>query len=358
MRVLALTSYPSDAAATRFRVQQMAAPLRGLGIELDVRPLLSTEAFVGLYDRTESSRTAWRLGKAHIRRVRDIAAARSVDVVFLQREAALLGPPVVELILDTVGRKPIVLDLDDPTWIPYDSPTFGRLGRVLKRPGKTDWLIDRSVVVTCGSQAIADHVTKRGTPAVVLPTVVDTEVFRPRAPKPAQRVVVGWVGSHSTAPYLAHIAPAVAEAAAQTELSLLVIGGGPKAVTPDGVPTERRPWELNREVSDFQSLDIGLYPLADDPWARGKSGFKAIQYLACGVPFVVSPVGATCEIGVPGTTHLEARSLAEWAEALSVLAADARLRASMGAAGRMHALANYTVAQHAGVLAQVLRGAA
>jgi hypothetical protein len=158
LRVLALTSYPAEAAATRFRVQQLVAPLGRMGVEVDVRPLLDRDAFAGLYDRGGAAGTAWRLGRAHLRRLRDVVAARSVDVVLLQREAALLGPPVIELLLDLVGRRPIVLDLDDPTWVAYDSPTFGRLGRVLKWPGKADWLIDRAATVVCGCQAIADHV--------------------------------------------------------------------------------------------------------------------------------------------------------------------------------------------------------
>jgi len=356
LRVLALTSYPAEAATTRFRVQQLVQPLRHLGVEVEVRPLLSSSAFRGLYDRSTAGRTAWRLGRAHLRRLRDVADARRVDVVLLQREAALLGPPVVELLLDVVGRRPIVLDLDDPTWVSYDSPTFGRLGRLLKWPGKADWLIDRAAVVTCGSQAIAAHVEARGGLARIVPTVVDTEVFKPRAQAGRSSVpVVGWIGSHSTAPYLAGIAPALAAAAVTTEFRLLVVGAGAAAIEVAGAPVEQRPWSLGREVSDFQSLDVGLYPLVDDEWARGKSGFKAIQYLACGVPFVVSPVGATCDIGIPGTTHLEARTLDEWTEAVGRLVGDPPLRAAMGAAARTHALRHYTVGQVATALAEALR---
>ncbi len=358
MRVLALMSYPTEAAATRFRVQQLVDPLRHLGIDVEVRPLLDTKTFRGLYDRGRAGSTARRVGLAHVRRLGDVVEARRSDVVLLQREAALLGPPLIELILDAVGRRPIVLDLDDPTWVSYDSPTFGRLGRLLKWPGKADWLIDRAAVVTCGSQAIADHVAGRGTAARIVPTVVDTEVFRPRvgarSPGPP---VVGWIGSHSTAPYLTRIAPALTQAATGAGLRMLVIGAGSASVEVTGVPVEERPWSLEREVSDFQSLDVGLYPLADDDWARGKSGFKAIQYLACGVPFVVSPIGATRHIGVSGTTHLEARSHEEWAAAVQRLTTDAPLRAAMGAAGRSHALQHYTVAHVAALLAEALEAA-
>jgi len=356
--VLALTSYPVEAAATRFRLQQLVRPLGEQGIELDIRPLLSSATFHGLYDRGSAGVTAWRLGLAHLRRLGHVAAARRADVVLLQREAALLGPPVVEAFIGA-ARRPIVLDLDDPTWVAYDSPTFGRAGRLLKWPGKTDWLIQRAAIVTCGSQAIVDHVEQRGVTGRLVPTVVDTDVFRPRAASPASGLpVVGWIGSHSTVPYLADVAPGLSRAAAESSFQLLVVGGGEARVSVDGAPVEHRPWSMAREVADFQALDVGLYPLQDDEWARGKSGFKAIQYLACGVPFVVSPVGATCHIGVAGTTHLEARSLGEWADAVQRLVADTSLRSAMGAAARAHAQEHYTISKVAGELAAALRMAA
>lgn len=355
--MLALSSYPVEAAATRFRLHQMVKPLADHGIDLDVRPLLDSAAFSGLYQRVTAGQTAWRLGRAHLRRLRDAVASRGFDVVLLQREAALLGPPVLEALIRAVGRRPLVVDLDDPTWIAYDSPTFGRAGRLLKWPGKTDWLIDRAAVVTCGSRAIVQHAEERGATARLVPTVVDTDVFRPDDTAHVAEVPqVGWIGTHSTLPYLASIVPALSRAAAQASFRLLVVGGADFTV--EGVDLEQRPWDLTREVSDFRSLDVGLYPLADDKWARGKSGFKAIQYLACGVPFVVSPVGATSEIGIPGTTHLEARSLEEWTDAVHRLVSDRALRASMGAAGRAHALERYTVGHAAAQLTEALRLAA
>ncbi len=357
MRVLALTSYPVEAAATRFRLQQMVRPLEDHGVELDVRPLLSSAAFSGLYDRASAVQTAWRLGRAHLRRLRDVVDSRGFDVVLLQREAALLGPPVIEVLIRGVGRRPLVLDLDDPTWIAYDSPTFGRAGRLLKWPGKTDWLIDRAAVVTGGSRAIVEHAEGRGVPARLVPTVVDTDVFRPRDGPAAAVPRVGWIGTHSTLPYLTSVAPALSRVAAGTGFRLLVVGGGAD-VGFDGLDVEQRPWTMAGEVADFRSLDVGLYPLADDEWARGKSGFKAVQYLACGVPFVVSPVGATCDIGVAGVTHFEATSLDEWADAVHRLVADPPLRAAMGAAARAHALERYTVSKVAGQLVTALQMAA
>jgi len=359
MRVLALTTYPVEAACTRFRVQQLVGPLGRLGVHLEVRPLLSAAAFGDLYRPGAIGRKALRLGAAHLRRLGVVIDARQADVVFLQREAAFLGPPVVEVLLEAVGRRPIVLDLDDATWISYDSPTYGRMSRLLKWPGKADWLIDHAALVTCGSHAIADHVKARGGTARLVPTVVDTNVFRPGLKSNTDGPpIVGWIGTHSTFPYLAQISSALAAAAETTDFRLLVVGAGDGVMRVDGIDVEQRPWTLEHEVADFRSLDVGLYPLIDNEWARGKSGFKAIQYLACGLPFVVSPIGATCDIGVPGVTHLEARTSAEWAEAVQRLVTDPTLRAAMGAAGRAHALERYSVPLVAGVIAEALRSVA
>src|SRR5688572_3544975 len=131
LRVLALASYPERAAATRFRLCQMVRPLADHGIALDVSPFLDDEAFSGFYQRSSAGRSVLGVGRGVRRRVGDLRAAKGADVVLLQREAAILGPPVVEALLARRGM-PMVLDLDDPIWVSYDSPTFGRAARAVK----------------------------------------------------------------------------------------------------------------------------------------------------------------------------------------------------------------------------------
>jgi glycosyltransferase involved in cell wall biosynthesis len=359
MRVLALTSYPITAAATRFRLLQMVLPLQAEGIELDVRPFLDEHAFASLYRRSALIATGYSVMRGFARRLRDVVAARRSDVVLLQREAAIVGPPIIELLLARLVRRPLVLDLDDPTWISYDSPTFGRASRLVKWPGKTDKLIARASVITCGGSVLASHVEARGRPARIVPTVVDTNSFRPSVRAVSTSVRVGWVGSHSTYRYLQAIAPSLAKAAEVATFSMLVVGAPGDAILEiPGVDVEMRPWSLSREVEDFRSLDVGLYPLGNDEWAQGKSGFKAIQYLAVGIPFIASPVGAAAEVGVEGHTHFHATTHEDWAAALVRLCGDVELRRRMGDEGRRHALANFTVEQTAAKLAAALREAA
>jgi len=363
MKVVALASYPVQAAATRYRLDQFTGPLSERGITLSILPFLDAKLFESLYQRNALPRTALGLVKAGLLRFKDVLAARRADVVLIQREAMIFGPPVIEWLCTHLKGIPMVLDLDDATYIPYTSPTFGRLGKAFKWFSKTDDLIGWASLVTCGNSAIAEYVTSKGAMARVIPTVVDNDVFHP-VPRNRQDegLVLGWIGTHSTFPYLESTFPVLRELARDYHFRLRIVGAGKSEVRITGVEVENLEWELDREVKDFQSLDIGLYPI--DPglyasqWAAGKSGFKSVQYMAVGIPFVATPVGAVRELGKVGSTHYCATNPAEWREALSTLIADRESREQMGAAGRRWALKHCGLAAHADKLASTLREAA
>lgn len=356
LRVLAFTSYPVEAAVTRFRLVQLIPDLAAAGIEVSVRPFLDAATWRTFYDRRALPRTVAGLAQGLARRVLDLVRARQVDVILVLREAMVLGPPVVEWLAPLIGRCPLVLDLDDPTWVGYDSPSYGRVARLLKWPGKALTLIDRSDFVTCGSRYLAQFVQSRGGASIVVPAVVDTDLFRPTGSEATPGMpTVGWIGSHSTFPYLEAIVPALAEAARTHPYRMYVVGSGTRRLAVPGVEVEHRAWDLAREPADFASLDVGLYPLPDnDPWAQGKSALKSVQYLASGVPFVASPVGAVCDIGVAGTTHALAATAEQWTRGLVGLLGDRQARARMGEEGRRYALAHHTTAIGAALLAGVL----
>jgi glycosyltransferase involved in cell wall biosynthesis len=359
MRVLALASYPVEAAATRYRLQQFVAPLAERGITLDVRPFLNSALFASLYRREQMPRTALGLLRSALQRFGDTVRAREADVILVQREAMMFGPPVIEWLTTSLLKRPMVLDLDDATYVSYTSPMYGRLASSLKWFSKTDDLIRWAKIVTCGNSIIAGYVSSKGTQARVIPTVVDTERFRPAAMETKQDIpVLGWIGTHSTLQYLETIFPALQELARTHRFRLKIVGAGKHEVELPGVELENLDWSLEREIEDFQSFDIGLYPIVADKWALGKSGFKAIQYMAVGIPYVVSPVGTCAEIGEPGLTHSFASTSDEWATALGDLIADREKRKQMGAAGRCHAIKHYTVPIQADKLARVLHEAA
>jgi glycosyltransferase involved in cell wall biosynthesis len=355
LKVLALASYPEEAAATRCRILQFIGPLAERGIAVDFRPFLSRRQFHYLYRRRSFVRTMFGLVTSTLRRIRDLAAARSADLVLIQREAMLFGPPACEYVLARLLRKPMVLDLDDATYVPYISPTYGRLTGFIKCFRKTDDLIRWSRLVVCGNRAIAAHANDLGATAVVNPSVVDTDRFRPvERERHDGPLVLGWIGSHSTFRYLESIFPVLERLGRTFRFRVLIVGSGRAEIRLEGLDVVCRPWQLEREVADFQEIDVGVYPIIDESWAQGKSGFKAIQYMAIGIPYVVSPVGACTEVGELGVTHHSAGTLDEWHQALTELLSDPLLRARMGEAGREHALAQYTVSRQADKLAHAL----
>jgi glycosyltransferase involved in cell wall biosynthesis len=361
MKVLGLTSYPVEAAATRYRLQQFVGPLAERGLTLTIRPFLSSSTFATFYQRRALPRTALTLVKAALRRLSDVALLKQSDVVLLQREAMIFGPPVFEWLAVRVFKRPLVLDLDDATYVSYTSPTYGKLGKALKWFSKTDELIRWARLVTCGNRAIAEYAESKGALTRIIPTVVDTNVFVPRPRKSNTPIVLGWIGTHSTFPYLQSIFPILQDLAKRHEFSVRIVGAGMSPMSIPGVKVENLEWQLEREVEDFQSLDVGLYPI--DPslyakkWAAGKSGFKAIQYMAVGIPFVAAPVGAMAEIGEAGVTHFHATTADEWFQVLDRLLCDPELRSTMGASGRRHVVKHYSLAEQADKLAGALREA-
>ncbi|HKS26098.1 MAG TPA: glycosyltransferase [Thermoanaerobaculia bacterium] len=358
LRVLALASYPVEAASSRYRIVQFIAPLAERGIEVDFSPFLDRKLFSVLYEpRKLLPRVPLLVLRALVRVAAAFRAARA-GVVFVQREAMLVGPPLIEWIIARVLRRPIVLDLDDATYIAYTSPVYGRAAPLLKRPRKTDRLIRWARVVVCGNPNIAAHARTLGAEAVVVPTVVDTRVFRPLDALPHDVPTIGWIGSHGTFPFLERLLPLFERLGAEQRFRLTIVGSGRAAVRVPGVEVDCRPWRLDREADDFRALDIGVYPIADDAWSAGKSGFKAVQYMACGVPFVMSPVGVCATMGTAGETHYLATTDDEWLAALRQLIADAELRRRMGRAGRAYAEAHFSLEAQADVLAEILRMAA
>lgn len=332
LRMRALATNPVDGASTRFRVEQWRSHLHEEGIDLELEPFYPSAASQVVY---QDGHTIAKLGhfiKGAARRLDVLRRLPEIaDILFVHREIFPLGWP---LLLNRLERFPgaIIYDYDDALFVEQRRGR-GLLGW-LERLDAPSRLMRVSDVVLAGSPFLAGYARRYSDRVTLLPTCIDTDRFRPgEAPRSRDRCVVGWIGSHSTAKYLDSIVPALERAAESASFEVYVVGS-PTPIRTRAFPVVRASWELEREVEDFQRCDIGVYPLWDDEWCRGKCGFKAIQFMSCGVPVIAAPIGVTRDIIDAGHNGVLASSAEEWATALVRLISDPGLRHSLGQAGR------------------------
>ncbi len=357
IRVLALSPIPEEGAGCRFRIAQYARYLNAHGYDVTIRSFYSASFFSQVYKPGDFLRKAVGFTGLAARQVIQLLDLKQFDLVFLYREAVPIGPPVIESIIAASG-VPIVYDFDDAIFLPNVSEA-NRVIHFLKAPGRVKTILRHSRRVTVGNEFLAAYARQYNNHVTVIPTVVDTTRFVPRPAAPVDRdrkLVIGWVGSPTTFAYLESIAPVLREVAARQPFTLRVSGAG-RPVRFPGVDVEEVPWSLQNEVQLFNQLDIGVYPLADDDWSKGKCGFKAIQCMACGVPVVAAAVGVNREIIADGVNSFLAASPAEWVDKLVRLLSDEPLRARFAAAGRQTIEQRYSLRVTAPQLAAVLASA-
>jgi len=359
LRALFLTTYPATAAATRFRLQQFFPYLEDAGIECTLSSFLSDHEFAELYLPRDRGGKVVRLLANGALRLLGSLRARAFDVVVVQRSAMLYGPPLMEWLIAHVVRVPIVYDFDDAIWLQDASPVWGPLAGWAKFAGKTDRLVRMaSQVIVCNGYT-RDYALRSKDPEsiTIIPTVVDPLVFRPAPHDPTVPPVVGWIGTHSTAKYLSSLTRPLAAAARRAPFRMKVVGAG-SIFDVDGVQVENKPWRLEEEVADYQSLDIGLYPVTDDAWGHGKTGFKPVVYMSSGAACISSPVGGVAEFVRDGENGLFATDPAQWEERIVALVGDRVLRERIAAAGRRTVIEGYSLQVQAPRLTEVLRRAA
>ncbi|MGZ3659188.1 MAG: glycosyltransferase family 4 protein [Bdellovibrionota bacterium] len=345
-KLLVLSKYGMRAASTRYRFTQYFPALRAAGFEPVLSPLLDDSHLAAHYAGRLDPRP---LARAILRRGLDLLRAGGFEAALLNYEAFPYLPPFYERLLAL--RIPFLFDIDDAIFHRYDlSPKL--------RPflgDKIATVAALSRVAIAGNEYLAANLRKRARDVRVIPTVVDTDSYRPLSAASGEKVVIGWIGSPSTALYLAGVAPALRELSENGKARVVLVGAG-KNFQIDVPGVELRDWAEEREVADVQSFDIGIMPLPDDPWARGKCGFKLIQYMACAKSVVASPVGVNEQI--VGAGGLLARDPAEWKTALTKLVESAALRSELGAAGRARAEAEYSLARWSGSFVQAVKQAA
>lgn len=332
MRFLALATNPVEGASFRHRILAYVPFLEECGFTVETHSFFPSKSLSAVYSSKGFARKAFYVLRGAIQRSALLRHGR-YDVIMIHRELFPLGLKVFLRSLRSLDAR-VIYDFDDAMFLPQRQDRWF-LGKI-ENPDTVREIISVSATVVAGNEYLAEYARQYNDEVVVIPTPIDTEKFQPtKEPERSSglRNTIGWIGSHTTVKYLASLAGALERLAGHYPFELMVVGGafaGPL----NGVLVKQQRWSLSREITDFQSCDIGIYPLWNDPWTLGKCGFKAIQFMAVGVPVVVSPVGINTEIIQDGVNGFLARSEEEWVEKLALLLKDPCLRKKIGMAGR------------------------
>ena len=356
MRMLALATHGETAPSTRFRVLQWASHLEEAGFSLSVEAFFSAGMTAALYQAGRTTAKVAATASGAVRRWATLARlSHRTDIVFIHRELFPLGHRPWWRGLERFPG-PVIYDYDDAMFLPQRGDR-GILGW-LENPQTPKTAMARSDVVLAGNEFLAAYARRHARRVVVLPTCIDTDRFvpRPQVGAAAGKPVLGWIGSYTASKYLASLAPILEAAARRVPFRLYTVGCHPLPPI-RGVEVEQVDWSLAREVEDFQRCDIGIYPLWDDEWAKGKCGFKAIQFMACGIPVVASAVGMNRELIQDGVNGDLASTPEAWIDKLARLLTDPAQRQRLGAAGRRTVDERYSVRAHAPTLLKALRDA-
>ena len=345
VKALFLTQTSELGPSSRYRVYQLLPWLQKLGIACDVSAATDDALYRSLYldsgargSRSAAFQAAWRRRRADLQRVGDFDAVFEQKGVFpglysgFERKLA--------------ARKPLVFDFDDAIWLPRVGGS--RLLRWVHREAAVQDILRRAAAVIAGNNFLAEYAARFNRRVTVVPSSISVETY----PKTVASSLIGWIGSRTTLPYLKPLKPAFEALGTKPRV---IASGDPAQL---GFEVEFRPWRLETEMEELSQIGVGIAPLPDTPWEQGKCGVKILQYMACGIPVVASPVGVNKNTITHGVNGLLATRAEEWTTALRSLIADPKLRQQLGAAGHETVTKHFHVQHAAEAVNSVLRSLA
>lgn len=357
IRVCALVLDPYDISpGQRFRIEQWEPYLKERGIVVDYFPFADERLREIIYLPNRFAAKAGEMLKANIRRLGHIMKASDYDAVYLYRAASRVGPAWLERLLH---RKsvPVIYDFDDAIFLTNTSKANKLFGWT-KFPKKTDEICRLSTCVTVGNFYLAEYARKHNDNVYIIPTSIDTNLYQPRPraemseTPPGKRTVIGWTGSSTSQYHLEEFEAVLAELVKQRDVEIRVISDREPIFKE--VPFEWRAWSSEKEIEETSQIDIGIMPIPDDEWTRGKCAAKALQYMALGIPAVCSDVGANREVIKHGENGFLAKTTDDWLDSLKTLIDDASLRAEFGKEARKTVVENYSMNKCAQLFSQVI----
>lgn len=340
----------------RFRYEQYVDFLAEQGVATTFSPILREREYAAMYRPGALPQKALTLGRGLVRRLRETLDASYYDIVIVQREAMQLGTSVFEAAVGR-SRAKLVFDFDDAIWLP-DVSVANRRFSWIKRPEKVSKIISHSDVVFAGNAYLADYARQFNQSVEIVPTTIDTAEYVPRSPRSEERgrVCIGWSGSVTTIKHLELAMPVLRRLRQRFGDRVYFKVIGDPSYRNDELGIRGLQWRAESEVADLAELDVGIMPLPDDAWAKGKCGLKGLQYMGLEIPAVMSPVGVNTEIIEDGVNGYLAAGEDEWVEKLSALIDSEELRGGVGSAARQTVLERYSVDSQKERYLSLLRG--
>lgn len=355
IKVLLFSKYSRRGPSSRLRSLQYLPLLKEHGIDVQVRSLFPDAYLESLYHghaRAARYSGLWYGG----RRVLELLKSEAFDLTWIEGELFPYLPMWIESALLST-KRPYVVDYDDALFHRYDLSSNALVRRLLGR--KIDQVMRGAHCVTVGNGYLAERASSAGARRVeIIPTAVDDGRYDVTDHDGDQRPVIGWIGSPATENYVLDYRALLEKVCVENNARLMLVGAQPAAAEGFAeVKPEVVPWSEDTEAEAIARMDIGIMPLRDSPWERGKCGYKIVQYMACGLPVVASSVGANVDIVNHGENGFLASNDSEWRGSLQRLIDDPRLRRRMGRAGRQCVEDHYSIKTQAPRLAALLRDA-
>lgn len=353
MKILFWVPYPSEGASNRYRVEQYLPYLKNEGIDYALHHFWNSPAFKLLYKNGYYFKKFYYFILGTIYRIFDLFFIFRYDIVFIHREAYPIGGIFFETLLALL-KKPFIFDFDDAIFLSFSSRQNNFIER-FRNPKKIPKVILLSNWVVAGNNYLADFSRRYNSRVSVIPTSIDTIRYHPISKNEFGKVRIGWMGSVTTSKFLNSMRDVFIELSKRFSNGIEVKIVGSDFNVPGLTNIVSKAWSLEEELDDLHSFDIGIMPLLDNEWTKGKCGFKAILYMGVGIPCVCSPVGVNKEIVSDGQNGYLANSTQEWFSKLSALISDRSLRDKIGQAGRKTVENKYSVDAHIGEFIEVLK---
>lgn len=346
MKVFFLFPYPlGESPSQRFRFEQYFKFLEKSGVVAYKQSFWDLKTWRILYKNGHTVQKVVGFLTGILKRIFLLIKIGKADFVFIHREVMPVGPPMFEWIIAKIFRKKIIYDFDDAIWLSNTSAE-NRVVSFIKWHSKTELICKWSYRISCGNNYLADFAKQFNRDVVFNPTTIDTEGHHNPAHYPQHssgKITVGWTGSHSTLKYIDLVIPILQQLETKygDRFQFIVIANKKPELPLNNLVFI--PWQEKTEIEDLSKIDIGIMPLTDDIWAKGKCGFKALQYMALQIPAVVSPVGVNTEIIDSELNGFLCISQEEWFNAIDKLIQNETLRHQVGANGRKKVVERYSV---------------